>query len=149
MATRKVLTPYETKITDEIGQLITETNRFPVDAVISSGGGGGALDLSRYYVNHEELIFGVTVAGVKFIGRAQSTGEWIILCIREENNIRITEYASVVNNPSYLTYIDAWTNRASLDCDRIENMVPGDIFVLGTDMDDYIVTNNDEFIEVD
>lgn len=126
---------------------VNENGRLLVSSAVNSGT-DGSLDLSLYYTNHEELIFGVTVSGVKFIGRATSEGDWLVVCIRQENNIQITEYATVLNNPQYTSYIDAWTNRATLDCDRIENMIVGDVFVLGTNDDNYIVTNADQFIEV-
>lgn len=49
-----------------------------------------------------------------YIGMESKSGEWWIKFISAGGNPVPFQHATVVNNPSYLTFTDAWTDRALL-----------------------------------
>lgn len=56
-----------------------------------------------------------TVADITYIGHEDSDGVWIIQKIDSTvSNTSTITYASIKNNSSYTSYIDAWSNRATM-----------------------------------
>ena len=50
---------------------------------------------------------------VTYIGKMDADGAWMIVKIDSSSGTSFT-YATITNNPTYTTYSDAWTARASL-----------------------------------
>ena len=56
-----------------------------------------------------------------YIGLAKSDGTWLIRKVVDSTTFSI-RYANVSNNSSYTDYSTAWTNRASLTYEQIEEL---------------------------
>jgi len=50
---------------------------------------------------------------VTYIGEMDADGEWKIEKVDSSVGVSVT-YATILNNPTFINYTDAWTNRATL-----------------------------------
>ena len=64
--------------------------------------------LGEYATNDIEEVGTIT-----YIGKEDPAGEWFIQKVDQTSGTSI-RYATVKNNPTYTTYSDGWTNRATL-----------------------------------
>lgn len=92
---------------DEFGDFFNEENPMPT-----------ANNVKDKYSVQEIAEQGQTT----YIGKETTRGKWLIERFVETGNNTAVRYANVSNNPTRVTFTDAWTNRASLTYDLIENL---------------------------
>jgi len=82
--------------------------------------GNGTISVPRYQVSDTEQISSILYAG--FV--KPNTDIWLVKKVDESvYGTTSVYYAAIDNNPSILTYADAWTNRLTLTYDLIEDIV--------------------------
>ena len=87
---------------------VSSSNPLPVSVI------SGA---ATAYIMHDLAVSG----SITYIGKENTSGTWLLTQIDESNGV-VLRYANVSNNSGYTTYATAWTNRATLDYDYLENI---------------------------
>lgn len=80
-----------------------------------------AVQLSKELVNAYSVHDVAVVSSTTYVGKETAEGKWLIVSI-DESSGTVLRYANVSNNSGYTTYSSAWTARASLTYDYIENL---------------------------
>lgn len=68
-----------------------------------------------------------TSTSTTYIGKQSNSGTWLVQKVVESTvgtiNTTLIEYATVLNNPTVLTYTNAWSGRATLIYSQIKNLL--------------------------
>lgn len=68
-----------------------------------------------------------TSTSTTYVGKQSNSGTWLVQKVVESTvgtiNTTLIEYATVLNNPTVLTYTNAWSGRATLIYSQIKNLL--------------------------
>ena len=78
---------------------------------IPAGGSKGDTTLHEFKVNHLD---DTTTTDVLYVGKEDFDFEWAIQKLDDTGAITVVTYATIINNPSILSYSAAWAARVSL-----------------------------------
>lgn len=96
----------------------TRAGKTALEVVVSSGGSSGGS--SSEYVFDKYNLNNLEDAIPLYAGFADSTGKYLIKRFNESTGSM--DYANISNNPSVTTYDDAWTNKLTLNFNKINEL---------------------------
>ncbi len=74
--------------------------------------------VAKYVTNDLDDVGG----GVTYLGQFKPEGSWLVKRITETGDDLAVDYANLSNNPTRITYTDAFTNRLTLTYEEIQNL---------------------------
>lgn len=116
--TLEPIAPDLTALQAEVDSLeaLTTDHETRIDTIEATSGGGNVFEL--YQVNEVDDAGG----GVTYVGKANTSGDWLIEKLTEASGDITKVYANLSNNVSFGTFSSAWTNRATLTYGQIQTL---------------------------